>query len=418
METDLFSNSRLADETARLIASNLTDEGNLPPSLYAVMTSVSRAFDTPKAYTLISLLTAAGTTAGKSCCLHAANHVNYPQMWSVLVGPPSAGKTDPIKFAFAPLWEISRRLLWPQTKEGEPEQTLIANDCTQEARNRLQAANRYGIVLLFDEIAELLNSIGRYGKNGELQQLLSIWANSTYSVHRASKESEPIHVAEPFLSIIGGIQPSVIANILSKTDYSGNGFLSRFFWVIIPEYERQDYTPDNKMPAEITELWQKMICAIYELRQKEQTIFRLSDDAERIYGEYKNSHKREKNELKQEIYGKCDVHCLRLALVMRIIWLMDEQQGNVDDVMPPDLITEREMSYAVGCMEYFSRTCYQVMKASQPPSQERKLTAQDVAKWLLVKDTLPHYEIANAVNLSEGRISQIWNEIKEQTAEN
>ena len=87
-----------------------------------------------------------------------------------------------------------------------------ADDTTVERLADILNENRRGLLITKDELSGWLGSMNAYkqgGKGADRQFWLSAHTNQPIAVDRKSLE-EPVIVAHPFVSIIGGIQPELL----------------------------------------------------------------------------------------------------------------------------------------------------------------------------------------------------------------
>ena len=59
-----------------------------------------------------------------------------------------------------------------------------------------------------DEIKGMIDDFDRYNRSGIISNMLSIWDSTSFCIDR--KTEDPVFIREPFLDILGGIQPGLL----------------------------------------------------------------------------------------------------------------------------------------------------------------------------------------------------------------
>ena len=108
------------------------------------------------------------------------------------------------------------------------------DDATIEALSRLLQDNPRGLLVIRDELAGWLNfdkygSGGGNGKGGEAAKWLEMFGGRELVVDRATKPT--IYVPHAAVSIIGGIQPGIMARYMGQ-EHRDNGLLARMLLAI------------------------------------------------------------------------------------------------------------------------------------------------------------------------------------------
>ena len=91
----------------------------------------------------------------------------------------------------------------------------VVEDTTVERFADILNENPRGVAQVKDELTGLVRGMDQYkqgGKGSDRQFYLSAWSNSPTTVDRKNRD-EPIIVAHPFFSLIGGIQPDVLSDL-------------------------------------------------------------------------------------------------------------------------------------------------------------------------------------------------------------
>jgi hypothetical protein len=91
-----------------------------------------------------------------------------------------------------------------------------------------------GYLVHNDELASFFKSMDAYrDKGGDRQKWLTLYNGGALKVNH--KSSDTIFVSQTSLSIVGGIQPSTIENLISKDESQEDGLWNRFTFVGLPQ---------------------------------------------------------------------------------------------------------------------------------------------------------------------------------------
>ena len=132
-------------------------------------------------------------------------------------------------------WEVEKR---SSQKAGEPTpeepaaptmSRCVASDTTIEALVSILEDNPRGLLVHKDELTGWVRGMDQYkgGKGSDRQHWLSFWSGDEVVVDRKSRQGEPIIVARPFVSLFGGIQPSMLGELGAGAE---DGLMDRFLY--------------------------------------------------------------------------------------------------------------------------------------------------------------------------------------------
>jgi hypothetical protein len=235
----------------------------LPENLDTPLRRLAERLNLPvEAYYLVLLTVAAGCISSQTR-LEIDPYTDFKApaiLWGGLVGETGSGKSHIISTLTQPLQDLQaeyfqryqHRLEAYQTalreydrrKKGEdagepPEKpkplSLYASNYTLEAISQIlgQQPDR-GLVVALDELAVFLRSMDAYrrGRGADRAHWLNLYNGGALKVDR--KTSEQIFVRYTSVSIIGGIQPSILQRLWQEDREFGDGLWSRFTWVNVP----------------------------------------------------------------------------------------------------------------------------------------------------------------------------------------
>jgi hypothetical protein len=114
-------------------------------------------------------------------------------------------------------------------------------------------------LLMLDELAVFFSAMDAYrgGKGGDRQRWLTIWNGGGIKVNR--KSSETICVPQSSISIVGGIQPQTIVNLIGGDNSLQDGLWNRFAFMGLPHNTTEAFT---KTPGELRSELDKIFRAL------------------------------------------------------------------------------------------------------------------------------------------------------------
>jgi hypothetical protein len=328
-------------------------------------------------------------------------------IFGMIVGGPASKKTPAMNLALRPVRErqMALRTEYERQKEEheaalrdyekakkdgpselrKPEKpTLVrtyADDTTVERLADILNENRRGLLIIKDELSGWLGSMNQYkqgGKGADRQFWLSVHTNQPVAVDRKSSD-EPVIVARPFVSIVGGIQPEVLPDFGKDR---GDGLIDRF----IPVYPkpRVGRWSDDEISDHVREEYARTISSLYKLRyaNEEEDPFPsrvpMTSEARALFvAEYNRLHEElESPGFPQRLrpaWGKLEAYQARFALIIamtRIIELGNQGQGGI-----VERITREDMAGGIRLLEYFKNHVRRVYTGLYGDSPSDRLAA-------------------------------------------
>ena len=330
----------------------------LSPNATEMLRKVASSLQCPVDIALSAMFATVGVAMGKRVIIDDGKYRNYPCLWVCVVAPSGSNKSTPIRFFLQPLkdrdsynYGVYREELRAYRQAGDDKgdkpvfKQYVISDSTPEARNQVLSVNPNGILLYRDELKGMIDDFCRYAKSGELSQMLSMFDSDTIVVNR--KSDEPLLIKDPFMSIIGSIQPSVLVDTFGNDNMMNNGFNQRWLFCY-PESGMPEMYNDVSIPQSVISDWKDFISVmggkIY-----------IRGEAKRVYIDYYNSlqiKKASADDYLSSVYSKLQIHVIRWAGVAHIL-------GNSPTSID---ITPEEMEYSVRCMDYFERCALKVYR--------------------------------------------------------
>jgi hypothetical protein len=109
---------------------------------------------------------------------------------------------------------------------------VYTTDATTEKLADMLKDSPRGLGVIQDEVTALVQGMNQYkqgGKGRDRQFYLSAWSGSPAKVDRKSDEGTPIVIRDPFLSVLGGIQPELLGALKDEFGRE-DGFVHRFLF--------------------------------------------------------------------------------------------------------------------------------------------------------------------------------------------
>ena len=361
-----------------------------------------------------TVFAAVSAAVGKKIRTHDGRYENQLSLFVCLVAPSGSNKTTPVREILRPLsdrdaanykkFKAEMERYDKEVKAGNENavmpvyRQLIIGDCTPEARNKVLAENSNAL-LVSDEVATMMYNVNRYTKSGELSQLLSIWSGVTINVNR--KSDLPMSIEKPCLSIIGGTQPEVLADIFGAQFLMQNGFNQRWLFVYPDEEPPAKYC-ESRVDEEISDAWGLYILGLCDLNPAYSTLW-IAGEAKRIYVDYYN-----------RLQAKKEVSCSYMSAVYSKLQILVERWAGIAHLLGRDPtvsnIAPEEMEYAVRCMDYFERCAEKVyMKLTESRKQpEAKAMGKEemIANVYHLTSPISQSAVADALGCSKQFISK------------
>jgi len=276
------------------------DDAWMPESLRPWLVDMSERMQCPLDFPAAAVMTSLSSVIGRRVAIQAKEHdtgwSEHCNLWGLVIGDPGSLKSPTLQAALRPLRRmeaesVRRHQEAEQTRKGEAakakmirehaakeaakaikngrgadfdfasivpadaadEETAlrryIVNDFTLEALGEVLRSNPTGTLAFNDEIAGLLALLEREGNQSLRAFLLSAWSGKDgFTFDRIMRGIRRVdHVC---LSVLGGIQPGVLAEFVRSAQTGGagdDGLLQRFGLMVWPD-ARSEWRDVDKPP--------------------------------------------------------------------------------------------------------------------------------------------------------------------------
>ena len=400
-----------------------------PPMLRAFVENVSDVYGVPVELPAVSVIAAIASMFRKRI-YSQDRHLNYPQIWVMFVARSGVGKTKPLRTAFEPVEAADSRSWEKYIREKEDYDAKVAatkksskkeerltppirkhrliTDITPEALIQKIYENG-GITVFRDELAGWFKDIGRYNKSGEVQSYLSMFDNTP--IQLARKTDGDTFIADPYLSIVGTIQPEVLKSVLKQEQMEYNGMAQRFLFVF-PDNQKRTYMSDAELDKELSANYAQFIEYIDNIGCDNPVRIEYTPEAWDLIREFDreitNSTNASTSDYMSSMYSKMEVHLFRLML---IIWYMIRyEQGEINnrDVDAP------LMEKGIKLCRYFlccGEKVFDLIQKQEPESNiSNKQLLQLLSKRYVIQSQA---KLADALGVTQQAISKIFSKTKQ-----
>ena len=309
-----------------------------------------------------SIYAIASIAVNKSIKLFDGKYINYPSMWICHVAPSGSNKSAPVKMLYKPINELNEDAVMAYYEElrntdrgdgsNKPKpvcKKLSLTDTTPEAIYK--ALSFMPQMICRDEIKGMIDDFDRYNRSGIISNLLSIWDCTSFCIDR--KTEDPAFIREPFLDILGGIQPGLLKSTFGNPQLMVSGFNQRILFVF-PDKVPVNYYSDKQLSEDIMPYWSNFV---RELMKLEPTTLSLTPEAKDCYRTYYNmlqDQKASADDYMQYVYSKLQIIILRWSIVTHLLW------ETTFETYHKESISCDEMLQSVQCMLYFESAAEKV----------------------------------------------------------
>jgi putative DNA primase/helicase len=318
----------------------------LPSPLSEWVQDVSIRANMPADYMAASIIVGTSILICHKTKVHPKQNDDWevtPNLWGLIIGEPSAGKSPMLKQGLSPINKLDENQLnSPNNKR------IFAYDATIEKMGKILSSQDNGILLTRDELNGLFQSLTKKGyENARSFYLESFNGDSEYIFDRVSHDS--IRIKNLCISILGGLQPSVLSSLVSPaiSGTRNDGLIQRFQIAVWPNKLTNKYVDEkpNKAAKE------KVECLFSDLwdyvQSAEKKSLRFSLEAQQLFEQFAMLHdtqtNTDMNPVLEEHFGKYPSLLASLALIFQII-------ENVNS----EIISTTSFKYALKWVEYLA----------------------------------------------------------------
>jgi hypothetical protein len=199
-----------------------------------------------------------------------------------------------------------------QKDQDKPElKQVLSTDATTEAIKKVLDANPNGIGYMADELASWVRSWGQYkgGRGDDRQSWLAIWSSSQIVRNRAG--SEPIVIDDPFVCVTGGLQPSILNDVID--DSREDGLSARILFSYPDPLKPADW---KEVPIKGADKYAQVCEALWNLKPSDEPMT-FSKTAKEKWVTWVNALRKQEPPVNlKPCWSKAEGHSLRIALIL------------------------------------------------------------------------------------------------------
>jgi hypothetical protein len=379
-----------------------------PAQIAAIIQAFQKADGYPMDYYGTNALVAISALLGVAYkAQYRQGHEHFPILYAVLVGDSSAGKSVSAKRFFQPLFDIEKKAAdeyhvklndWYQESLSEKETSpkpkrkeLIIDNSTLEALIRAMYHNPRGILYLQEEVLAWIKNMNSYRSGSDEQFWLKNWDSAFVKYNRVS--GDIITIAHPNATVIGGVQPGVIHQLLGG-DKNITGFSARLIFAY-PVDTKAPYDSDDYPSDEMIAHWQQIVTYVDSLPNRidagktynnipvvDYVPVKCSKEAKKIYkkaiNELTDNINDTDNDQLKSIYGKMKSYMIRFALILEVMRSAEEQirYSTWQDIENHLYISQNSMDGAYKLMKYYKHNSEKVLQRLETPVDALKTEQQ------------------------------------------
>jgi DNA polymerase-1 len=332
----------------------------LPEPLRRYVLEGAQALGCDPCYLALPALAAVAGTIGNARSIQLKRGWEEPcVIWSVIVGDSGSLKSPACHKSVRHLFKVQKRLLaeyreamrqyeeelaeyeavkraaknkgeeLPAKPERPVLKRVICSDTTIEKLAEILEDNPHGIFGFRDELSGWLGSFQRYkGKQGgtDLPAWLEMHRAGTVVVDRKTGERRLLFIPRAAVSITGGIQPGVLARLLT-TDFLDCGLGARLLMAMPPRLPKRwselEVSPDIEQAYE--NLFDRLAALDFDTDEDGHHapfVLGMSADAKAAWVDFYNAWAREQAAVEGEMaaaYSKLEGYAARLALLHHVV---------------------------------------------------------------------------------------------------
>ena len=322
----------------------------------------------------VSFLWLISVIVGNSMKVRVKNGwVDSPILWISVIGDAGVGKTPDIKLILKPLLDLNSHEIKTYIKRQKefseyenmdkedkkhsekikpPQKSqFIVDDITIESLIDIHANNPKSIGVFKDELAGWFKDMNKYRDGSDKERYLSAWSGDSIVLNR--KTADDAFVENPFIPILGGIQPSIFREFQTSENQS-NGFMDRMLFCD-PKKQAQ-YLSDDDLDQEMMDAYRDRIISVKNyvdnsMVDGEPNVLSLTDEAR---DEFKRINRRlvDLQNSEEELSSNKGMFAKQLTYIPRFALLLQFINDILDDCVSYE-ITKETMVKADELSEYF-----------------------------------------------------------------
>lgn len=401
----------------------------LPPRFLDFCHHVADRCNVPDECVILPAMMVAGCVMGPYVSSKIDGLHNCANLYGMIVGDSTAGKSAPLKVLMAPVKALDSRLVeeynarresWNAANAknvnaaGKPKKTqIICAAETDAARFDFLVGNPRGGIAFYNEGEEYFESLG-----GKFSKRAIATANNVFDNEEIKHDTaggEQVKKSEkPFLTVLGGIQPDNLKEHL-KPNYFSSGLFNRF--IFIPLESDNFLKRHGEIDGYQIEYWSRLLESLKEFGNVQRT-FGLMDEQSYFAGladmrktglKIKDDGSRRNRDIRA-MTAKSLYHVHRFALIAHVLNIAENGFNN-----PYSGISSDTVRWAFSTIPYIvaqKTKIYDMAKGAYKPPTDKQI-AQMMWDWSARKGIkLNQSALAEVMGIKRSNLNAYLKEIR------
>ena len=280
-------------------------------------------------------------------------------------------------------WKRSKSTEPPPWPPAEPHlERFIVSDITVEAL-AVRLFNQFdGVLVMRDELAGFLDSIGEYkgGKSGDTAHWLSAWQGAPMTIDRKGGEQKTMHIARGAVNLIGGVQPAVLQRAIGA-EHLHDGLCARLL-LAMPQpkpvrWSEQTISPRTELAlANIFDGLLALEPAGDADGNPAPFPLPLTAEARKLWVEYYNRHRVEIADADDDLaaaFSKLEAYSARFALIFQLVSAASAKAGG-------DAVDEISIAGGIALSDWFGNEARRVYTLFVETDEQRHI--REISDWV------------------------------------
>jgi len=367
-------------------------------------------------------------------------------VWIAVVGKAGLGKTPSINNIINPLMKVNSNEIKKFIQESEkyeyyqslskkdkeeypetfkPRKTqFIANDITLEALVELHQESDNAVGVFKDELAGWLKDMNKYRAGSDLEFWLSCWSGKAVSMNRKTAKSS--FVEKPFISVLGGIQPSIF-NSFQTEENKDNGFMDRML-LSFPDSKVEEYN-ENELDYDLIKWYSESMIKMFETVKQhtkrtddgdiEPITLKFSNEAKiewkRIFNKITNHQNNDdENEYLKSMYPKQKSYIPRFALLIHFFDSFFDNNIYLNEITSESILKAEKLSnYFINVAKKIKIESTEVLELkTQLNNNKSKTTREKIIDFYKKDNDFNRSKVAELLGVSRKTVQKYIKEIE------
>jgi hypothetical protein len=261
--------------------------------------------------------------------------IEKPRFYGAIVAEPGTRKSPALQACMQPVYVRQAAFL----SEGGGGRRLVVDDATTEELVSILQRSPRGVLSCRDELTAWVHSMDAYrnGKGADRQFWLKLWSGGAVIVDRKKHSGQPICVSDPFVGVLGSIQPGVLKTLAGEcATRDEDGFLHRVLFAY-PQCTPNTGWSDIDLDPALEENWSTIINRLIDLPESAEPLQLSADGMEEwidVYDTHVSAYRWQETYdtffeglLPPELFGvwrKLEGYLARVALTLHLLDLVSQ----------------------------------------------------------------------------------------------